>query len=310
MGDVSAAAVNESTSINQTNNLNQSIEKQTTVQTPSKINNSPKNIDNTASSNASQNSIDPSPKVYVNTNLVSDAANRVKIFVDTNHRLPNYVTISNYRVNMPQLLGLLTDGLIQINTGSKTSIALKSVNNPKSTSEDVKDGNLYKTEYLELAQKIKTTLDTTGTAPGYINSSLGKISYESLIYDYSKILSSYQSNKNLPSYISVKAGSTNQSTSEGTVTGNIPKNGYGPYNMVVTSQKVTGTAKCSCGKGTYTYKTNSFLNYCPQCHHYGTLGYTKPGAEGQWTCSYCDCDYCMQCGKEKISGTKLWLTPA
>lgn len=81
-----------------------------------------------------------------------------------------------------------------------------------------------------------------------------------------------------------------------------------PYNLTVTSKYVSSVAVCSCGNGEYAYEKHTFLNYCPACHHYSTLHYSKTCWGGQWTCSNCDCDYCMQCGKEKISGTELWLT--
>jgi len=82
-----------------------------------------------------------------------------------------------------------------------------------------------------------------------------------------------------------------------------------PYNVTVTSKYISSTSVCSCGSGEYAYEKHTFLNYCPACHHYGTLSYSKACWGGQWTCSHCDADYCCQCGKEKISGTELWLTP-
>lgn len=80
-----------------------------------------------------------------------------------------------------------------------------------------------------------------------------------------------------------------------------------PYHVKVTKSYVQATAKCSCGRGTWYYETVSFVNYCPQCHRHGTLHYRKYSDAGQWTCSHCDCDFCMQCGKEKLHGTELWL---
>jgi N-acetylmuramoyl-L-alanine amidase len=133
------------------------------------------------------------------------------------------------------------------------------------------------------------------------------MNFQNLVYSYSKIMAFYGTNNRLPNTVSVKAGTT--TITEGTTTK--PTNGYSPYNVVVTTQYVSATAKCSCGSGTYTYKTSTFLNYCPQCGHYGTLikSTKTPEYEGQWTCTYCDCDYCMQCGNEKLVGTKLWLKP-
>ena len=81
-----------------------------------------------------------------------------------------------------------------------------------------------------------------------------------------------------------------------------------PYNVTVTSKYISSTSVCSCGSGEYAYEKHTFLNYCPACHHYGTLSYSKACWGGQWTCRHCDADYCCQCGKEKISGTELWLT--
>ena len=51
---------------------------------------------------------------------IKDAAARVKSFVETNHALPNYVTIGTTQVKMPDFLKLLTAGLLQINSGTTT----------------------------------------------------------------------------------------------------------------------------------------------------------------------------------------------
>lgn len=83
------------------------------------------------------------------------------------------------------------------------------------------------------------------------------------------------------------------------------------YNVHVTSKYVHANAKCSCGasSGGYdTYHNGTFLNYCPNCHRYGTLSYSKYCAEGQWTCSNCDSDYCMGDGKEKMSNSDVYLS--
>ena len=157
-----------------------------------------------------------------------------------------------------------------------------------------------------MANQIITFVSSTGAAPSYVNTTKGKIRYESVIYSYSRIMSYYSSHKRLPSTVQVKAWSW-KVQSEGYKVISNPSKTCKAYNIVVTPQYVKATAKCSCGRGTYTYETHTFLNYCPQCHHYGTLSYIKPCAEGQWTCRYCDCDYCMQCGKEKMVKTKLWL---
>lgn len=84
-----------------------------------------------------------------------------------------------------------------------------------------------------------------------------------------------------------------------------------PTHITVTSKYVSSYAVCSCGasSGSYTTRHNgTFLNYCPNCHRYGGLGYTKYCAEGQITCRYCDSDYCAADGKEKMSNSGVYLT--
>lgn len=82
-------------------------------------------------------------------------------------------------------------------------------------------------------------------------------------------------------------------------------------DVVVNSQYVKSTAICSCGSHEYNqYMTASFVNYCPHCHSSGTLEFNPKGtAEGEWTCSKCNSDYCAADGKEKIDGSKYCLTP-
>jgi hypothetical protein len=74
------------------------------------------------------------------------------------------------------------------------------------------------------------------------------------------------------------------------------------YNIFVSSKIVSSTSKCSCGAcRDYVYHTISYKNYCPNCGRYETLVWNPKGVyEGEWTCSYCDCDYCSACGKEKV----------
>ena len=138
---------------------------------------------------------------------ITDAATRVKAYIETNHVLPNYVTIGTTQVKMPDFLRLLTAGLLQINNGTTTSITLNTVCNPAQPSENITSGNITKANYLDLAKRVKAFIDANGIAPNYATSTIGKLRYESLIYTYSKILNYYQTNKVLPNYVSVKAWS-------------------------------------------------------------------------------------------------------
>src|SRR5690606_21083781 len=134
---------------------------------------------------------------------LNDAASSVKTFVDANHRLPNYVTVAGLQITLPQFLELLSEGLLYINSGQTSSITLQEVSNPTNPYESVKSGNIQKTEYVQIAEKINTFVDANGRLPNYVSSSLGKIRYESLIYLYSKIVDFYGTNGRLPTYVSI-----------------------------------------------------------------------------------------------------------
>ena len=149
---------------------------------------------------------------------INSAAVKVTTFVQINHRLPNYVTISNTEVTLPQFLQLITANLLNINKGLNTIVSLKTVNTPSNSTDTVKNGNILKSEYLSIAQSIQTTITSTGKAPSYINSSLGKINFNNLVYTYSKILNFQNTNKRLPTYVSVESWSkviANTASSEG-----------------------------------------------------------------------------------------------
>lgn len=137
---------------------------------------------------------------------VNDASSRVKSFAETNGRLPNYVTIANIQVTMPQFLKLVMNDLLLANAGSKSSITVGTVYNPANPSESFVSGNINKSEYVNVANTISTYINNYNTVPNFARTSLGTIRYESLIYIYSKIMVYYATYNRLPNYVSVKPG--------------------------------------------------------------------------------------------------------
>ena len=135
------------------------------------------------------------------SNQILDASAKVKAYVESNQRLPDYVTIGTTNVSMAQFLQMMSVDLLQISSGKTGLISLPNVSAPSNSTDSVKQGNIYKAEYLSLAQSIKNTL---GTAPNYISSSLGNIRFESSVYMYSKVLNYYKSNGVLPNYVAIK----------------------------------------------------------------------------------------------------------
>ncbi len=136
---------------------------------------------------------------------IQNAATSIKSFIETYNKLPNYVTVGTTHVSMPDMLRLMTAGILQLNSRVTSPITLKDVNYPSYPTGDTINGNINKTEYLSIAQKIKSFIDSNRTVPPYMASSLGNIRYESIIYMYSKILNFYTANSRLPNYVTIEA---------------------------------------------------------------------------------------------------------
>jgi hypothetical protein len=156
-----------------------------------------------------------SPKVTFTSAQINAAASKVKTYVETNNKLPSSVTVNNRQVTIQQFLLLMTENTAGINKGSKASITLKNVKKPANPSQSLKSGTLSKTEYLSIANKVTSSIKSTGSAPNYVSTSLGKMRYETIVYSYAKILNFHAANKRLPNTVSVKPWSTAKPATEG-----------------------------------------------------------------------------------------------
>lgn len=79
---------------------------------------------------------------------------------------------------------------------------------------------------------------------------------------------------------------------------------------------MTGKPSCSrCARNhcSYTWRTRTYVNYCPHCHRYNVLGNKhkwESRHEKEITCFYCDSDFCVNCGKTKYSWSRVYLRRA
>ncbi len=145
----------------------------------------------------------PTKANSITVNQVASAASNVKTFYEANKRLPNYITISNQQVTMPQYLYLLAKSTVQANSGSTTPITLSNVDASPASSGKFKTGNIQKSEYLSIAQSLITFITANGRTPNYVTTSLGKMSFNSAVYLLSKVMNFYQTNNRLPKYVSM-----------------------------------------------------------------------------------------------------------
>ena len=137
------------------------------------------------------------------TAQVGDAANRVKNFIETHKTLPNFVTISNQRVPMSDFLLILSTTTIDVNDGKNGQKVQYSIQEPAHSRDQITTGTIQKSEYLNLAKDIKTQIETNSQATPFVTSSRGTLSYESLIYVYSRIAAFNWNQKTLPNFASI-----------------------------------------------------------------------------------------------------------
>ena len=84
-----------------------------------------------------------SEEIYnFNLNQIKDAASTLRIYIDNNHKLPNYVLIGSSQMSTPQFLELLTTALLQINKGNNNLIPLREFSAPTSPRENIHAGNI------------------------------------------------------------------------------------------------------------------------------------------------------------------------
>ncbi|EKF87111.1 PKD domain-containing protein [Methanobacterium formicicum DSM 3637] len=140
---------------------------------------------------------------------VLDAASVVKAQIESNKALPATVTIGTSTINMAQFLFLATSATNLLNSGKplNTTLTVGSYSLPSSSYESLNTGALTVGTYVDFANRIAQYMAENNQAPPYGLMGLGQISYQSQIYLYSRILTSYKNNGTLPATITVKAWS-------------------------------------------------------------------------------------------------------
>ena len=163
-------------------------------------------------------------------NQLLNAANRTKTFIESNHRLPNYITIASEQVKPQDLLYLFAKVLYTNN--SLYSGFFDKSNNTQSTNcfGDV----IYKEEYIANGKSIVSYYDTYGKSPLTFNSSVGRLSFDDAVYLYARAVAYIYNNGMYPNFCWVWDSSNGQNSSSSsssgssTTTNKVPS-GYESY---------------------------------------------------------------------------------
>ena len=135
---------------------------------------------------------------------IGNASTSVQTYVEANHKLPNNVTISGTTVTMPQFLKLETTATYNIQNNITTDITLENYNTAPNPSETATNGQLTQSNYITLANNVKSFMNENRRAPNFQTTSLGNIRYESLVYTFSQVMNSYRVGKVLPDFIIIR----------------------------------------------------------------------------------------------------------
>ncbi|AXV39417.1 MAG: hypothetical protein CIT02_03365 [Methanobacterium sp. BAmetb5] len=238
------------------------------------------------------NSIGTSPNTGSNTYTIAeivDAAGRVKSFVETYHVLPNYVQIGSLQVSMPQFLYLLSTCTSQLNSGITSLISLPSVSVASSPLEQMTSGNLDKTEYVDLANRVKSFMDSNGIAPNYGSTSLGKLRFESLLYLYSRVVAFYGQNQYLPNYATMKSWSSVVAT-EPSVPAELKQYLQATTKCEVNDPRIIALAQSITSGATSSYqKATLIFNWVRDNINYSYYYDSQKGAVGTLTSGSANC---------------------
>ena len=107
---------------------------------------------------------------------------------------------------MSQFLELLTTAILQINSGNNNPIPLMNFTAPTSPQDNIISGNIYKAEYLKIANDIKNYMDNSGKTPDFAyGTSLGTcLGFENLVYMYTMILDYYHTSGKVADWAGMK----------------------------------------------------------------------------------------------------------
>ena len=121
-----------------------------------------------------------------------------------NETFPDYVVVTEGKYTVQQFLYLMSKAIVQIDSSNFTDIELFDFSGPGTPSGDAVNGNLSKSEYIDVANRVANFIINNDLIPNYASSNLGKIAYSSLVDTFSRVLQYYGEKDALPSSIHVE----------------------------------------------------------------------------------------------------------
>ncbi|MCQ2972983.1 MAG: hypothetical protein MJ209_06960, partial [archaeon] len=146
--------------------------------------------------------ITPSHDIPLKYEDILNAASELKVEIEEKGLLPAYVTVGEVKVTIPQFLYLMSKAIGQMDVSTK-DINLISVDNCHADTGDEIYGYLNKNEFMDVANRVATYIETYGEAPNYASTNINNVKYSALIYTFSRILAYYNENAEIPARVYV-----------------------------------------------------------------------------------------------------------
>jgi hypothetical protein len=134
---------------------------------------------------------------------IQSAAKRLKLYVESQKRLPSFVTVGKTKVTMSELLYLLSKFVINSNSKINGKISFIKLQDPTKIITSNLKGKWYKTNGVKVAKNIISFINSNKRSPNFVKTSLGTMQFQSTVYYMARSVTFYKSNKRLPKYVTV-----------------------------------------------------------------------------------------------------------
>jgi len=206
-------------------------------------------------------------------------ANYVNSYIENNSKLPSQVSIDGTSYNSAQYLYLLSQAIVDLSNNNASTLAVRDISNPSNPGSASNLGKLY--NYVSIAKSILSTMDN-GTTPNSVQTSIGTVGYDGIVYAFTRVLVYYGEMASLPSYVSINSlviyTSTSRLDSANTIS-DLSAYLASSKNCEVTNSAIVNLAnQLTKGLTTSLEKASAIYNYVRDSISYSFYYNTRYGA--------------------------------
>ena len=140
----------------------------------------------------------------VSIGSIVDGAAYIADYYAEYNEFPDYVVVNEGKYTIQQFLYLMTRATVQIDASNFKPVTLVDISGPENPTGDAVDGDLTKTQYLDVANRVANFISNNNLIPNYASSDLGRIAYATLVDSFSRVLNYYAEHGALPASVHVK----------------------------------------------------------------------------------------------------------